>query len=72
MHNTNLLDLVDTRGAAKIVGLKPGTLVNMRIHGGSPPYRKHGRRVYYLVSDLIAWSNQHVRLSTSQTANVAH
>jgi len=37
----------------------------MRVHGGGPVYRKHGRYVRYHLDDLIAWSEASKRRSTS-------
>lgn len=42
--------------AAEYLRLSGRTLEYYRIHGGGPPYRKHGNRVVYHRSDLDAWS----------------
>lgn len=47
--------VVDTRAAAKYVGLAAQTLNKLRCSGGSPPYYKHSRKVVYKTSDLDAW-----------------
>ncbi len=46
-----------TREAARFLKLKPNTLEKMRVYGGGPIYRKHGRRVRYHIDDLTAWSD---------------
>ena len=61
-----LANFVDTRGAAAIIGLSASTLATLRVRGGSPPFRKHGRRVFYAVADLLTWSQERLRISTSQ------
>ena len=57
----------DTNQAAEWANLSPRTLERMRIEGRGPTYRKHGRRVIYAESDLIAWSENQKRISTSDT-----
>jgi len=54
-----------TREAAAWLGLTKNTLEKMRVHGGGPVYRKHGRYVRYHLDDLIAWSEASKRRSTS-------
>ena len=54
-----------TKEAAAWLGLTPNTLEKWRVHGGGPPYRKHGRYVRYHLDDLIAWSEASKRSSTS-------
>jgi excisionase family DNA binding protein len=54
-----------TREAAAWLGLTRNTLEKWRVHGGGPPYRKHGRYVRYHNDDLIAWSEASKRRSTS-------
>ncbi len=48
-----------TKEAAAYLKLKPNTLEKMRVYGGGPVYRKHGRRVRYHIDDLTAWSERH-------------
>ena len=57
---------LNTARAAHYVGLSPRTLEKMRTLGHGPKYRKHGRYVRYLISDLDAWSATHARLSTAR------
>jgi hypothetical protein len=55
-----------TPEAAEWLDLKPNTLEKMRVYGGGPLFRKHGRMVRYHVDDLVAWSQSQCRRSTSQ------
>ena len=50
---------VDTPNAAKILGLRPGTLEVWRSIGKGPRYKKIGRRVFYAVGDLETFANAH-------------
>ena len=54
-----------TKEAAHFLRLKPNTLEKMRVYGGGPQYRKHGRHVRYHVDDLLAWSELRKKDSTS-------
>lgn len=54
-----------TKESAAWLGLTRNTLEKWRVHGGGPPYRKHGRYVRYHHDDLIAWSEASKRRSTS-------
>jgi len=58
---------LDTRQAAVYLGLKPNTLEKMRVYGGGPQYRKHGRHVRYHIDDLKAWSDLRRRDITGET-----
>jgi hypothetical protein len=57
--------------AADYVGLSPRTLEKMRVLGGGPRYRKHGRYVRYHIDDLNAWSSSRTHDSTSDGAATA-
>ena len=59
---------LDTVQAAAYVKLSPRTLEKMRVLGGGPKYRKHGRYVRYHIADLIAWSEAREHPSTSDAA----
>lgn len=48
---------VNTKEAAKILGLSAGTLEVWRCYGRGPRYKKIGRRVFYDVADLEAFAN---------------
>lgn len=66
IHDESLTKpFLDTRAAADYLVLKPNTLEKMRVYGGGPEYRKHGRYVRYHIDDLKAWSNLRKRSSTS-------
>ena len=54
-----------TKEAANFLNLKPNTLEKMRVYGGGPIYRKHGRHVVYHIDDLMAWSNLRKKDSTT-------
>ncbi len=54
-----------TREAARYLKLKPNTLEKMRVYGGGPVYRKHGRHVRYHIDDLTAWSDMRKKDMTS-------
>lgn len=56
---------LSTKQAAFYVGLSAGTLEKMRVHGGGPRFRKHGRFVRYHIDDLDAWSASRAKDSTS-------
>ena len=56
---------LNTKEAGDFLGLKPNTLEKMRVYGGGPEYRKHGRYVRYHIDDLNAWSDLRKRSSTS-------
>mgnify|MGYP000050095212 FL=1 len=54
-----------TKEAARFLKLKPNTLEKMRVYGGGPIFRKHGRHVRYHIDDLNAWSDLRKRDSTA-------
>jgi len=56
---------LSTAQAAFYIGLSRRTLEKMRIVGGGPVYRKHGRYVRYHIDDLNAWSDARCKTSTS-------
>jgi excisionase family DNA binding protein len=56
---------LSTAQAAFYVGLSRRTLEKMRVVGGGPAYRKHGRYVRYHINDLDAWSMSRAKTSTS-------
>lgn len=56
-----------TDEAAAVVALSRRTLEGLRVRGGGPVYRRHAGRVVYCLADLIAWSEQSRRRSTSDT-----
>jgi len=56
---------LNTAQAAHYVGLSARTLEKMRVVGGGPRFRKHGRYVRYHIDDLDDWSAARARRSTS-------
>lgn len=56
---------LNTAQAAFYIGLSSRTLEKMRVSGGGPKYRKHGRYVRYHIDDLDAWSQARSKDSTS-------
>lgn len=70
MTKHDLNDVVEgpfltTIEAARFLKLKPNTLEKMRVYGGGPQYRKHGRFVHYHIDDLTAWSDLRKKDSTA-------
>ncbi|CDX53867.1 conserved hypothetical protein [Mesorhizobium plurifarium] len=47
---------LNTAQAAFYVGLSQRTLEKMRLKGGGPQFRKHGRFVRYHIGEIDAWS----------------
>lgn len=62
------IKLVTTTEAAEVLGVKTNTLEGWRVRGEGPPYRKIGRLVKYVESDLLAFIEGSKRQSTSQAA----
>jgi hypothetical protein len=56
---------LDTNSAARFLGLQPKTLDRWRWAGCGPRFRKHGRRVVYATSDLLAWSEAQASAPTT-------
>lgn len=52
--------------AGNLLRLSTSTLAKMRVIGNGPAYRKHGRRVVYLIDELDRWSENGSRQDTSQ------
>ena len=44
--------------AAQLLRVSRRTLDNYRSRKSGPPYRRHGGRIVYRLSDLLAWSEQ--------------
>jgi predicted DNA-binding transcriptional regulator AlpA len=63
---------LNTGQAAQYIGLSPRTLEKMRTFGYGPKYRKHGRYVRYLITDLDEWSSAQARLSTTEQRPSTH
>ena len=52
--------------AAQFLTLGRSTLEKMRCTGGGPKFSKLGKRVVYLMDDLIAWAEARAVSSTSE------
>ncbi|MFK8034435.1 MAG: helix-turn-helix domain-containing protein [Hyphomicrobiales bacterium] len=64
--------LINTREAAKFLGLSTKTLANWRVSGKfNLPYTKIGERVFYKTSDLMDFVNSNSKQSTSSKLNVS-
>jgi hypothetical protein len=59
------LTLLTTNQAGEVVHLSGRTLEGLRVRGGGPVYRKLSGRVFYALSDLVAWVDRQARASTS-------
>jgi len=59
-------DFLNTRQAAKLVGLAPNTLEIWRLRGCGPKYIKFGRAVRYRLTDLETYIQEQTRQSTSE------
>lgn len=57
--------LIDTPGAAELLGVRPQTLAAWRVRGQGPRYRKVGALVRYDVRDVESWLEAQTRTSTS-------
>jgi predicted DNA-binding transcriptional regulator AlpA len=56
--STNLETAIDSRETARILGLSPVTLQQIRARGEGPPFFRIGRTVRYRLGDVIAWRNE--------------
>lgn len=65
MDSNSTPHFVDTRGAAKVLGVAAATLNRWRCHGIGPRWRRFGGSVRYALEDLRAWADQQVCASTS-------
>jgi len=54
-----------TMQAAQYICLKPATLERLRVVGGGPKFRKHGRYILYHIRDLDHWSHSRTHETTS-------
>jgi hypothetical protein len=62
---TPTLTLLTTAQASEILRLSTRTLEGLRVRGGGPVYRKLSGRVFYALSDLLAWVDGQARSSTT-------
>lgn len=56
---------MNTEQLADRLGISHRTLERWRLEGVGPIYRKLGRRVVYLESDIQSWIDEQARRSTS-------
>jgi hypothetical protein len=56
---------VDTRAAARLLGVSESFLNKARLAGGGPEFAKFGASVKYNVTTLLAWTAARTRTSTS-------
>jgi predicted DNA-binding transcriptional regulator AlpA len=54
-------DLIENDRAAKLLGIRPATLVSWRSDKRGPMYLKIGRLVYYRRADIRAWLAAQIR-----------
>ena len=59
-------ELLTVVEAAEFLRLRRSTLDHYRCEGRCPVYRKHGARVFYPKTSLIAWSERNSYASTSE------
>lgn len=57
--------IFDTRAAAPLIGVTPGTLQVWRCQGKGPRFIKSGSRVVYRLRDINAYLDSRIRKSTS-------
>lgn len=68
-------ELINTKTAARLIGITPATLENWRVRGEGPPFHKTpGRtgKVLYDPSDIAAWRQQRRFSSTADAAAADH
>jgi predicted DNA-binding transcriptional regulator AlpA len=58
--------LFDQKKAAKLLAISVRTLERHRVTGTGPRWARLGRLVRYRQSDLTAWVDSNLRLSTSE------
>lgn len=57
---------LNEKAAAEVIGVAYRTLQDWRLAGIGPAYRRLGRRrIIYVMSDIIEWSEGHRHRSTS-------
>jgi predicted DNA-binding transcriptional regulator AlpA len=60
---------VDTRAIARRLGVSASYLNKSRLNGDGPPFRKFGRSVRYLISEVDEWAEKRRRISTSDAGS---
>lgn len=51
---------IDSRATARILGLSPVTLQQLRARGDGPPFFRIGRTVRYRLGDVIGWRDARI------------
>ena len=58
-HDTSDLETaIDSRETARILGLSPVTLQQLRARGDGPPFFRIGRTVRFRLGDVLAWRDE--------------
>ena len=57
---------LDTRAAARYLGISKSSLEKTRVFGGGPKYLKLQHLVRYRIQDLDAWMSERLFSSTSE------
>jgi hypothetical protein len=57
---------LNVKAASTYLGVSKSYLDKLRCNGGGPKFHRHGRRIFYKVEDLDAWSDGRCFSSTSQ------
>ena len=65
-HSIAIKVLLNNAQTAEFIGVRPSTLEIWRVQGKGPVYRKVGRLVRYVESDVQTWLAAQARTSTSQ------
>ena len=55
-----------TLEAGALLRVSKSYLDKLRVYGGGPPFRRFGRKILYLKSDLETWANERRFGSTSE------
>jgi predicted DNA-binding transcriptional regulator AlpA len=66
MMNDQIPRLLNTQEASDLLRVSISFLMKARLKGDGPRYRKVGRCVRYVESDLLAYLKQNSRMSTSE------
>lgn len=59
-ESAELETAIDSRATARILGLSPVTLQQLRARGDGPPFFRIGRTVRYRLGDVIAWRDARI------------
>lgn len=66
MIKPDFLRLLTTAEAAELLRVSTSFLMKARLRGDGPRYRKVGRAVRYLESDVVDWLKARARTSTAE------